>query len=87
VEAEVSGAEEYKPDDAENENREPSRHGEQRENRWTAFALARLAWGFDNTTLLLGCHGDLVFSALNSFNASSQKLFRAQCRSGPLPAF
>ena len=54
-----SRPEEYEPDDAQDENCEPGRNGQQREHRRSGFGLARLGRGFDDLAMSLRCHGDL----------------------------
>ena len=54
-----SRAEEYEPDDAEDQNREPGRNRQKREHRRAGLGLARLGRGFDDLAVSLRCHGDL----------------------------
>jgi hypothetical protein len=57
----LSGAEEREPDDAEDQYREPGRDSQQGEHRRPGLGLACFGRGFDDLTLLSGCHGALNF--------------------------
>src|SRR5215813_10781203 len=53
-----SGTEEHKPDDAEDQNGEPGRGGQERQYRRPGFALARLGGRFHNAIMFSRCsHG------------------------------
>ena len=52
-------AEEYEPDDAQDQNGEPGRNRQEREHRRARFGLAYLGRGFDDLAMSLRYHGDL----------------------------
>jgi len=54
-----SDAEEYEPDDAEDQYRQPGGDSQESEHRGTRLGLADLGRGFDDLMLLPGCHGAL----------------------------
>src|SRR3984893_8193392 len=61
-----SGAEEHEPDHAQDQYRKPGRDCKESENRWAGFGLAGLGRGFDDLTMLSGCHAaldSLVFAS------------------------
>ena len=58
----TSGAEKREPDNAEDQDREPSRDGEEGEHRRPRFRLAGFGRGFDDLVLSSGCHGALSIS-------------------------
>src|SRR5262249_32732949 len=55
-----SGPEEDEPDDAKDQDREPSRCCQQRKHRRARLSLARLGRGFDDPAMLSCCHRSLI---------------------------
>ena len=55
----ILGAEEYEPDDAQDQNRKAGRDRQQRQYGGSGFGLPRLGRGFDDLAVSLRCHGDL----------------------------
>ena len=55
----TSGAEEHKPDGAEDQDRQPGRDGEEEKHGWPGLGLAGFSRGFDDPMILSRCHGAL----------------------------
>ncbi len=55
----ASDAEKREPDDTQDQEREPRRGCQQRENRRSRLGLARLGRGFNDLTVSFRCHSDL----------------------------
>jgi hypothetical protein len=65
------GAEEYEPDDTQDQNGKAGGNRQEREHGRSRFGLPRLGWGFNDLMVPLDCHGglDLTFRRSTSVAA------------------
>jgi hypothetical protein len=73
-----SGAEERKPDDAQDQDRKAGGDRQQREHRRSGLGLSRLGRGLNDLTFSLRCHGSLNLhrSPARESNAQFPIMFR-----------